>query len=235
MLGLTMDRVSSCRLLGSLALVVLSACSTETREDVDDKIERSREVVDDKIERSREVVDEQVEVARDRLADAGAEIEKAGAQLERSGRKGLREAGEGLDRWLAEGREQLGSGDDYKPIAGADEAIQCKTDTRCTIDPAFIDRLSKDPLVLANEAVVLPTQGNSERGLALSNVRPGSIPEQLGLLDGDVLISLNGTNLASLDAPGTLADALSNTDEATLVFERANQQRTLTIVRTAKP
>jgi S1-C subfamily serine protease len=82
--------------------------------------------------------------------------------------------------------------------------------------------------------VVLPTQGNSERGLGLSRVRAGSIPAQLGLRDGDVLISLNGTNLASLAAPRALADALAHTNEATLVYERANQQRTLTIVRTRK-
>lgn len=225
MLGLMRKHVRVCRLSSSLALVVVvAACSSETQQ-----------VVDEKIERSREVVDEKVEVARDRLADAGAELERTGAELERSGRKGLNEAKEGLDRWLAEGREQLGSEMDYEPVPGASEAIHCESDTRCTIDAAFIDRLSGDPLILSREAVVLPTQGNSERGLALSQVRSGSIPGELGLRDGDVLISLNGTNLASLEAPKALADALSNTNEATLVFERANQQRKLTIVRTSKP
>lgn len=218
-------RARSCRLLGSLALLAGSACGSAT---VDETVERSREVVD----RSREVVDEKVEVARDRLADAGAEIE-------RSGREGLHQAGEGLDRWLEEGREQLGSDHEHQPIAGTAEAIDCTTETesttsRCTIDAAFVDRLAENPLILSGEAVALPTQGTSERGLALSHVRAGSIPAQLGLRDGDVLISLNGTNLASLAAPRALADALANTSEAKLVYERANQTRTLTIVRTPK-
>jgi hypothetical protein len=205
------------RLLGSLVLVIASACTSES-------VDRSREVVDEKLEK----VDEKLEVARDRLADAVPEIE-------RNGREGLRQAGEGLDRWLEEGREQLGTGDDYTPIAGADQAIDCPSEDRCTIDAGFIDRLAEDPLVLSKEAVALPTQGTSERGLGLSRVRPGSIPDELGLRDGDVLISLNGTNLASLAAPRALADALSDTNEAKLVYERAGQRRTLTIVRTTKP
>lgn len=208
------ERARSCRLLGSLALALTSACGSTT---VEETVDRSREVVDDKIE-----------VARDLVADAGVE-------LERTGREGLRQAGEGLDRWLEEGREQLGSETEYKPIPGTAEAIHCESETRCTIDAAFIDRLAEDPLVLSGEAVALPTQGLSERGLALSQVRSGSIPAELGLREGDVLISLNGTNLASLAAPRALADALANTNEATLVYERASQRRTLTIVRPTKP
>ncbi|MFV8755382.1 hypothetical protein ACNOYE_32935 [Nannocystaceae bacterium ST9] len=197
------------RRIGVLALLGLAACGSEAAE-------RSREVVDDKIDQ-----------ARDRLADAGAE-------LERTGREGLRQASEGLDHWLEQGREQLDGDDEYKPIAGAAEAIHCESDTRCTIDAAFIDRLAADPLVLSGEAVALPTQAESDKGLALSGVRTGSIPALLGLVEGDVLISLNGTNLASLAAPRALADALAGTDEATLIFERSGSRRTLTIVRTKK-
>jgi hypothetical protein len=203
-------RLRRYRLPGALVVLVVVACGSEP------------------VERSREVVDDKIEVARDRLADAGAE-------LERTGREGLRQAGEGLDRWLADGREQLHDEDDYRPIAGADQAIRCASEDRCTIDAAFIDRLADDPLVLSREAVALPTQGNSDRGLSLSRVRPGSIPDRLGLRDGDVLISLNGTNLASLAAPRALADALSGTNEAMLIYERSGQRRTLTIVRTKTP
>ena len=48
-----------------------------------------------------------------------------------------------------------------------------------------------------------------------------------------MLVTLNGTNLASLAAPRALADALSGTDEATLIYERGGQRRTLKIVRVA--
>lgn len=206
-------RLTASSLIGLLAHVLLAGCGSDT-------VDRSREVVD----RSVEVVDDKIEVARDNLADAGAEIE-------RTGREGLRQANEGIDRWVAEGRDELGS--DYQPIAGAAAAIQCESDSACTIDPKFIDQLGSKPQVLVGEAVALPTQGNSEKGMELSSVRPGSIPDLLGLRDGDVLISLNGTKLASLAAPDALADALSDTHEAALVFEREGKQRTLTITRTS--
>ncbi len=177
---------------------------------------------------SREVVDDRIELARDRLTDAGRELERRGSE-------GLRQTGEGLDRWLAGGRERAEASDTYYPIAGAAEAIRCESEVICTIDAAFVDRLARDPLVLAGEAVVLPTQGQSGKGLALTGVRPGSIPARLGLRDDDLLISLNGTNLASLAAPRALADALSNTNEATLIFERGGERRTLTIVRVLDP
>ena len=197
------------RRLAPLGLVLLASCGSEA------------------VERSREVVDEQIDQARDRLADAGAEFE-------RTGREGLRQASEGLDQWLAQGRETIGSAaTPPQPITGAAEAIHCAAATRCTISAAFIDRLARDPMVLSGEAVALPAQGNSELGLALSSVRAGSIPSLLGLREGDVLISLNGTNLASLAAPRALADALSGTDEATLIYERGGQRRTLKIVRVA--
>ncbi len=184
-------------------------------------------------ERTREAVERSAEQAREQIGKTGREVVQTGREVGRevvaSGREGLREAKDGLDRWFADRREQSDAA--YRPIAGADAAIACDSDTHCTIDAAFVDRLADQPTLLANEAIAVPREGTSATGLALDRVREGSIPALLGLRDGDLLISLNGTNLASLDAPAALADALAGTHEAKLVYERGTAQRTLTIER----
>lgn len=208
--------------LALLSLLAVIACDRETTE-------RTREVV----ERSAEQAREQIVEVGDEVAKQGREVVKTGREVGRevvaSGREGLRDAKDGLDRWMSDRREQSDAA--YRPIAGADAAITCDSDTHCTIDAAFVDRLADSPTQLANEAIALPREGASAKGLALDRVREGSIPALLGLRDGDLLISLNGTNLASLDAPAALADALAGTHEAKLVYERGTAQRTLTIER----
>lgn len=176
-------------------------------------------------DRTREVVERSAEQARERFDEVRDEVTE-------TGREGLRQAKVGLDRWLADRRETADA--QYRPIPGAAAAIACDSATHCTIDPAFIDRLASDPSVLANEAIAVPREGNTDTGLALDRVREGSIPALLGLRDGDLLISLNGTNLASLDAPAALADALSGTNVARLVYVRGATRQTLTIERTTE-
>jgi hypothetical protein len=208
--------------LVTVSWLTLLACDRETSE-------RTREAV----ERSASQAREQIVEVGDEVAKTGREVVQSGREVGRevvaSSREGLREAKQGLDRWFADRREQSDAA--YQPIAGADAAIECDTDTHCTIDAAFVDRLAAQPTLLANEAIAVPREGTSATGLALDRVREGSIPALLGLRDGDLLISLNGTNLASLDAPAALADALAGTHEAKLVYERGTAQRTLVIER----
>ncbi len=225
----------------ALALLGASACSDravertqEVSEDVRREIEveakRGAEQAREQLEQVDAKVGEQIDAAREHLDVVSERIGEAGDRLQQASRESLHEAKQGLDRWLGEQRERIDDTLGYEPIEGAAEAIECRDD-HCTLTAAFIDRLADSPHVLAREAIVVPTKGVSDKGLRLSKVEPGSVPALLGLRDGDILVSLNGTNLASLEAPRALERALAGKDDAELVYERAGERRTLKLSR----
>lgn len=88
-------------------------------------------------------------------------------------------------------------------IAGAQEAITCNAEGDCVVDRAFVEQLIANPGILVGQGRASPaTTKSGAPGFRLRAVRKGSVPDLLGLRNGDVVTEVGGSPL-TLDAlPG---------------------------------
>jgi len=76
---------------------------------------------------------------------------------------------------------------------------------------------AQDPLAFVNEAGAAPTvMGLMPNGFLLSFVRPGGIVEQMGLKEGDILVSVNDIRLVRLTDAFAAYAALRSADKVIL-------------------
>lgn len=101
-------------------------------------------------------------------------------------------------------------------IEGADEAIDCSQENNCVIDRAFVEKILEDPAALAKQARVRP----GKDGFKFYGVRKGSLPDLLGLKNGDMLKTVNGTDLKSIDDAMGLYTKLRRASNLSVTLER---------------
>jgi S1-C subfamily serine protease len=103
---------------------------------------------------------------------------------------------------------------------------------RITLAPGADDAAaSSEPAASGNVAVTLGETGAPVE-VAIVSVTEGSEAERAGLLPGDVLVSVDGTGVASIrEARMKLAGPVA--DDVVLVVERADQTLTLRVTREA--
>jgi general secretion pathway protein C len=107
-----------------------------------------------------------------------------------------------------------------REIEGASEAIDCQGDA-CTVDRKFVDKLLANPQLLMKQAKFLPAVKDGEtRGFRVLRVMKGTLPQILGLRNGDTLLSVNGTELDSMDRAMGLYSKLRRASELSLTVER---------------
>ena len=107
-----------------------------------------------------------------------------------------------------------------REIPGAREAIDC-TGNGCTIDREFVEKLLENPRELTRQAKLVPAVENGQtRGFRIHRVRRGTLPQLLGLKNGDTLLSVNGIDLDSMDQAISLYSKLRRASELDLTVER---------------
>lgn len=113
-------------------------------------------------------------------------------------------------------------------LPGARDAIACKG-TDCTIERRFVDQLLANPAQLTRQGRAIPYDRDGLRGFRLSRVLRGTIPRLLGLRSGDVVTSINGQPLATLDAAMRLLPRLRHASHLTVevVRNRRGQRQPL--------
>jgi len=85
-------------------------------------------------------------------------------------------------------------------IPGAEEAINCPNENTCVVERQFVEQLMANPAQLARQARIVPSQRNGEtQGFKFYGIRRDSLPRMLGLKNGDMLTSVNGEELRSVD------------------------------------
>jgi type II secretion system protein C len=111
---------------------------------------------------------------------------------------------------------------DDRTIEGAAEAISCdESQTNCTVDKAFVEKLMANPAQLAKQARIVPAVADGEtKGYKFYGIRPGSLPKLLGLKNGDLLTSVNGHELESLDQAMDLYNKLRRASHLSVTIER---------------
>lgn len=112
-----------------------------------------------------------------------------------------------------------------REIDGATEAISCDAEfTSCTVDKAFVEKLLANPAQLTRQARIVPAVRDGEtKGYKFYGIRPGSLPKLLGMKNGDLLTSVNGHQLESLDQAMDLYTKLRRASHLSVTIERQGE------------
>jgi S1-C subfamily serine protease len=100
--------------------------------------------------------------------------------------------------------------------------IQCGLDGICSVARRDFDAMVADPGKLLRQVSVSEAPG----GYKLGGIRSGSQVSQLGFRNGDVLISVNGTQLDDQLGLLGLYGGLATTSSYKVVYERGGARRT---------
>ncbi|MBK8264481.1 MAG: hypothetical protein IPK80_24450 [Nannocystis sp.] len=106
-------------------------------------------------------------------------------------------------------------------LAGASDAIKCESENSCTVDRAFVESLFANPMALAKQARVVPSVVDGEtRGFKFYGIRNDSLPKMLGLKNGDLLTSVNGNEVKTVDDAMSLVTKLRQASNLSIAIER---------------
>jgi membrane-associated protease RseP (regulator of RpoE activity) len=100
----------------------------------------------------------------------------------------------------------------------------------CEIQLAAILALLEDPSTIAKQARIVPaTRDGVTRGFKLYGIRASSLPSQLGIQNGDLIVAVDGQTLDGMDAALTAFTKLPQLGTFTLTIERRGESKQLTI------
>jgi len=109
-------------------------------------------------------------------------------------------------------------------------AVRCESETRCTIDHAFLETLRINPGSLARQARIVPKQTDGTiEGFKLYGIRPGSVFKAVGIKNGDLVRSVNGMALGSMEKLLEVFAKLRHATTYTFELDRRGTPLTLTI------
>jgi general secretion pathway protein C len=94
---------------------------------------------------------------------------------------------------------------------------------RVSLRRTMIDEAIQDVSKLMTEIKIQP----NEAGLALSDIKPNSIFRRMGLRNGDVLKSVDGQQIRSVDDALKLYESLKSADNVTVELQRRGGDRTI--------
>jgi hypothetical protein len=109
-------------------------------------------------------------------------------------------------------------------IEGAENAIKCDSENSCTIDRVWLEGVLSNPLALTKQARMMPSVKDGEtRGFKFYGIRPGSLPKLLNIKNGDLITSVNGTDLKSVDGAMSLYTKLRRASNLQITIERKGE------------
>ncbi|MBK7830451.1 type II secretion system protein GspC [Nannocystis sp.] len=109
-------------------------------------------------------------------------------------------------------------------IDGAENAIKCDSENSCTIDRTWLEGVLSNPLALTKQARMMPSVKDGEtRGFKFYGIRPGSLPKLLNIKNGDLITSVNGTDLKSVDGAMSLYTKLRRASNLQITIERKGE------------
>lgn len=106
------------------------------------------------------------------------------------------------------------------PMAEASDAISCANENTCTVERAFVEKILSNPAMLMGQARVRP----SADGFVLGGIRGNSLPSMLGLQNGDVLTSVNGEAITSVDQAMALYSKLRRATNLQVTLMRGGSE-----------
>jgi len=102
---------------------------------------------------------------------------------------------------------------------------------RVTMSAKYKDHLIKNELskILMQAAAVPVYQNGRLEGFKLVDIEPGSIYEQVGLKDGDIILEINGQKLSDVGMAIKVLNSLRNDVFAEVQLLRGNEEKTIEI------
>jgi type II secretion system protein C len=114
-----------------------------------------------------------------------------------------------------------------REIPGAEDAINCPNENTCVVDRSFVESLMSNPAMLAKQARIVPSQRDGEvQGFKFYGIRRGSLPQLLGLKNGDMLTEVNGEEIKSVDQAMSLAMKLRRASNLSVGLVRRGETLT---------
>lgn len=115
-----------------------------------------------------------------------------------------------------------------------EQGVKCTIDpktgkqTSCEIARSLVDKLTSNMAALATSAMFFPRLKNEQPdGLTIRNIRPGSFFAKIGLQNGDVLKTANGSNFDSPEKALEVYGKLKSASNLTMAIERRGELTTL--------
>ena len=97
-----------------------------------------------------------------------------------------------------------------------------------TIKRATIEDASKNITQLLQQVNIRPYFENGKpSGLMLSRIRPNSVFKEMGLMNGDILLGVNGAPIETVDSALTLYESLKSAGDVTLEIKRRGRIQSL--------
>ena len=108
--------------------------------------------------------------------------------------------------------------------------VRCDVDGKCKILRASFEELFTSPSAFVRQARIVPSQLDGViQGYKLYGIRRASLPKALGFKNGDLVRSIDGKPLGSMDEVMKLFTELRKASKYELVVERKGVPLTLTL------
>jgi S1-C subfamily serine protease len=112
------------------------------------------------------------------------------------------------------------------PLEGARGAVVCSSAHGCTIRRSFVERMLREPSLLAPPTRMAGVPDGRD-GLRVLGAYRGSVADLLGLRSGDVITAIDGVLVRSPADLSRIVDALGARDRLVLTLQRDGLQQTL--------
>jgi general secretion pathway protein C len=110
------------------------------------------------------------------------------------------------------------------PLSASD-AIQRLSDNRYRVDRTDMQKLSGNPAALFSQARIVPKYDKGTMvGVQVNAIRPGSLFQQIGIQDGDVITELNGIQVNGPQQSAQVLRELSQASDLKVTVQGANGQ-----------
>jgi len=115
-------------------------------------------------------------------------------------------------------------------IADLRDRVQQLSEDRFQVQREQVDEAMRNPAELFSQARILPKYENGQMtGVQLNSIQPGSLFEEIGIRDGDVITQVNGIVVASPQDSAALLRELTQSNTFEVSVQGADgQPRTLT-------
>jgi general secretion pathway protein C len=139
----------------------------------------------------------------------------------------------GKDEMLA--MEEIKQGGSRSRVVAGGSRVPRQTDSRgirrqrVSLRRNMINKAIEDVSKLMTQVKITPKIGEDGRqeGLAMSNIKPNSIFRRMGLRNGDVLKSVDGHIIESVDDALRIYDSLKSADKVSVQIMRRGAERTI--------
>ena len=134
---------------------------------------------------------------------------------------------DGKDEVLA--MEELKKGKKSRMASRRPQRTSSQTRTqRVSLKRSMINDAINDVSKLMTDVKIQPHMADGRPdGLAISNIKPNSIFRRMGLRNGDILKSVEGQDIRTVDDALRLYDSMKTADSVTVEIERRGSKRTI--------